>query len=172
MNRGFNAFHGFDSGPPPPAFGPQQPQGQWGGHWGGGWAPAQPVCQQPVVQTWGPPPQLSAQPPSGPSPAHPAPQWLGQPPPAPPSDGPKLELKNPWGGIGCPPGVQYMFPEKTCPFNVLTTKEKPWHIEHPFIDQHGRALVSFIQILVPLSTTVKEMMKVGFSPYEGNQILC
>lgn len=60
-----------------------------------------------------------------------------------------------------------MFPQKHCPFNVLKTKEKPWQIEHPLLDANGMG--PFVKVLVPLSTTVKELMQVRFFLMKGRR---
>jgi hypothetical protein len=131
-NRGYNTFHGFDSGPPPPSFNPQQGAGQ----------PQYPMwpTTQPVAQQWpaAPAPYLYYPPaPAFSAIQYPTPPWQefgngsGGQPNYP--DIPGVKLKNHLGGEGLPPGYDYLFPQKHARIHVFKTKERPWQMRVPLL---------------------------------------
>lgn len=121
-HSGYNTFHGFDNGPPPPSFGPQHPPGP---------PQYQTWPQQPA---WGLPPLAAPTYQMGPfyNQLHQALPGAG---PVVNRDIPGVLLKNHLGGTGVPYGYDYLFPAVHARVHVFKTKEKPWQITtplHPF----------------------------------------
>ncbi|TVY73236.1 hypothetical protein LSUE1_G009163 [Lachnellula suecica] len=154
---GYNAHHGFDTGPPPPSFGPMQ-----GGR-GRGYAPA-PQFQNPIpqFQNYGPAygyPQQQMQ-----MPMYNYPNYQngmpGQtfPAPAPRTDHgyPGIHLRNYTGGVGMQPGYDYLYPTNHAMIHVIKGKTPPW--------QSGTILHSWdnnmhTKLLVATCMTVEMLMK-------------
>ncbi|CAG8971391.1 hypothetical protein HYALB_00006941 [Hymenoscyphus albidus] len=168
-HRGYNPFHGFDSGPPPPRFGPrphQPPAVQFGGYLNN-WAPVQPSPMPPPF--WGQPPRPSpivqhfhsfpAHPPFPPYPPASGPPQSTQPPVENPiPDLPGTVLRNPFGEQGAPSDYSIMFPGQYCPIHLIKTATKPWEYTEPLhLIEHGPQL-NFNKILVPTSISVKDLM--------------
>ena len=120
--RGFNTIHGFDNGPPPPGIMQGAPNMQY----------AQPqqayVVPQnyPTQQFYGyPPPHYAQQSyPQGLVPQHPS----YRPPEGPV---PGVHLRNHTGGVGVPPGYDYIFPLEHTKIHIFTTSQKPWEATGP-----------------------------------------
>jgi hypothetical protein len=150
---GFNSYHGFDTGPMPPGFGPAQPFG---------------VPQYPAF-FGAPAPQGFGWPAPPPYPGFPQ-QPMFMPPPyggfgmggmtyptvAPFTDHgfPGIHLRNHTGGVGLPPGYDYAFPQEHCKIHVFKTKEKPWQTT-VFKEDSSK----HVKLFVPTGTTVKELMQ-------------
>jgi hypothetical protein len=142
--RGYNTFHGFDIGPPPPGFPPGQPTGM------------------PFSAFF--PPQASFALPqptfAQPMPAALFPQgWGGLPNPAtaPLRNGgfPGIHLRNHTGGVGLPPGYDYAFPREHTKIHVFKTgPTPPW--QQTLWSWDG---TNHVKLLVPCTTTVKELMQ-------------
>ncbi|TVY19149.1 hypothetical protein LARI1_G003612 [Lachnellula arida] len=161
--RGYNTFHGFDQGPPPPNFTPNQGFGipQYPAFFTAQ-APPQaygfPAMQVPVVAPVASVPQMPYMTPM-PQYGYPYP-YPGQthpaPPPRPNPAFPGIHLRNHTGGVGLPPGYDYAFPQAHCKIHVFTTKTPPW--------QHTTLLHSWdesthVKMFVPTNTTIKELMQ-------------
>jgi hypothetical protein len=160
--RGYNTFHGFDTGPPPPGFPPAQPGGQHPTPQfrRPGW-PQQPfgfpAFQQPAVLAS----PLIVPPAVMPGFPYPFPYPYGgqaHPAIAPVTDGgfPGIHLRNDTGGIGLPPGYDYAFPHEHTKIHVFTTKEKPWQNQMPLWNWDA---TKHVKLLVPSTTTVKGLMQ-------------
>lgn len=153
--RGFNTFHGFDTGPPPPGFPPAQQSGiQYAPTF-----PQQPsfAVPQPVFATAVPAPMAAPQPVmmSGLYP----PGWGGQTHPAmaPVANGmfPGVHLRNHTGGVGLPPGYDYAFPSDHTKIHVFKTgPTPPWRQTLWSGDASNH-----VKLFVPCTTTVKELMQ-------------
>lgn len=155
--RGYNTFHGFDTGPPPPGFPPSQAHG----------------VQYPTL--FPQPPFAVSQPAFAAAvPAHIAvPGVIGQPvmpglyPPgwgsqahpatAPVAHGmfPGVHLRNHTGGVGLPPGYDYAFPTEHTKIHVFKTgPTPPWRQTLWSGDASNH-----VKLFVPCTTTVKELMQ-------------
>ncbi|KAH8661691.1 hypothetical protein BGZ60DRAFT_91017, partial [Tricladium varicosporioides] len=170
LGAGYNTFHGFDSGPPPPSFGPAQGAGlpQYRlGFWGG--SPAQSTYGWPAMPAIGAMPPPPPPYPAGPFVANgpiitPQPfpyggggSWPSIPPvPGLNADFPGIHFRNHTGGVGLPPGYDYAFPAEHCKIHVFKTKEKPWQHLSPLWawDQ-----TTHVKLMVPCRTTIKELMQ-------------
>lgn len=156
---GYNTFHGYDTGPPPPP-GVGRGMPQYSGFY-----------QQPAMQGWPAQPVVYAQPPVVAPPAYPGYPSMHQPPPGTypsyqsppgnypsyppqPTDYPGVHLRNPTGGVGCPPGYNYLFHSENVPIHVFKTVEKPWQIKVYKEDNS-----THVKLMVPCNTTVKELMQ-------------
>ncbi|RDL33915.1 uncharacterized protein BP5553_08283 [Venustampulla echinocandica] len=141
--RGYNTFHGFDAGAPPPGFSPAQPHAaQFPGVYGF------PV-PYPMPIPIGAPPQPIIAPP----------YFNGQQYPAPPPYDqtiPGIHLRNHTGDVGVPWGYDYLFPKENCPIHVFKTTAKPWQIDTALHSWDDR---QFVKLLVPVTTTIKELMQ-------------
>lgn len=156
--RGYNTFHGFDTGPPPPGFPPSQPNGVPYSDFfpprppfafpQAVFAPAVPapiavpaVVSQPVI------PSLY---PSG---------WGGEIYSSTPrvANGmfPGVHLRNHTGGVGLPPGYDYAFPTEHTKIHVFKTgPTPPWRQTLWSGDASNH-----VKLLVPCTSTVKELMQ-------------
>ncbi len=65
---------------------------------------------------------------------------------------PGLNLRNPYGGIGIPPGTNYLFPSSHCKIMVIKSSTPPWQLDPP-------AVLNYKPFQVPTNMTVKEVMK-------------
>ncbi|KAH6677121.1 hypothetical protein B0J14DRAFT_635869 [Halenospora varia] len=176
LGTGYNTFHGFDNGPPPPSFGPSQGAGSpqyRSGFWSAlptpafGWPAIPAVPAVPVTPGIGvtPPPPYAVGPfvANGPiMTPQPFPyggggSWPSIPPvPSQNADFPCIHLRNHTGGVGLPPGYDYAFPSEHCNIHVFKTKEKPWQHSGPLWawDQ-----TTHVKLMVPCRATVKELMQ-------------
>ncbi|PQE19236.1 hypothetical protein CJF30_00007588 [Rutstroemia sp. NJR-2017a BBW] len=77
------------------------------------------------------------------------------PAPEPTSDGgvPGVHLRNQFGGVGLPPGYNYLFPKSHCMIHGSTP---PWQASTPLYNHDARNHKKFF---VPANMTVGEMMK-------------
>jgi hypothetical protein len=132
--RGYNTFHGFDEGPPPPSFPPAQSFGipQYPAFFG---IPA------PALPQYGF--NMGGQ-------THPAPRPLTD------HGFPGIHLRNHTGGVGLPPGYDYAFPAEHCKIHVFTTKTPPWQSTTML---HSWNNSTHVKLFVPVSTTLKELMQ-------------
>lgn len=127
---GWNPQHGYDAGPPPPGLPPQAP---------------------PTVRYQYLPAGYIAPPPS----------FFLAPYPAPPvfyptAAAPQLPVNIPSINIQTHhllPGYNYIFPQEHCKIHVLQTPSPPWQ------QQPGTATPQHLKLVVPTSTTVKELMR-------------
>jgi hypothetical protein len=158
VGRGFNTFHGFDTGPPPPGFPGSQPQG------------VQYATMAPQPATFAfPQPTFAptvAAPMAVPSvvtqatlPNFYPPGWGGQSYPAiaPVAGGmfPGVHLRNHTGGVGLPPGYDYAFPTEHTKIHVFKTgPTPPWRQTLWSGDTNNH-----VKLFVPCTTTVKELMQ-------------
>lgn len=81
------------------------------------------------------------------------------PSPAPTADGgvPGIHLRNQFGGVGLPPGYNYLFPKSHCMVHVFQTgSTPPWQALTPLWNHDGRNHKKFF---VPATMTVQEMMQ-------------
>ncbi|KAL3419674.1 hypothetical protein PVAG01_08172 [Phlyctema vagabunda] len=173
--RGFNTLHGFDMGPPPPGFnhGQLPPFNfqaftqQWSSQAMNPSAQSIHIAPAAAPQ---PPPQPAlvyhfAQPAPAPAPAPAAPQpqpypylYPGQwPSAAPVSDGgiPGIHLRNNTGGVGLPPGYNYLFPPTSCQIHVFKTATAPWDMAGLSKDDAR----THVKLVVPCNTSVKDLMQ-------------
>lgn len=153
--RGFNTFHGFDTGPPPPGFPSAQPNYA-------AMFPPQPTfpASQPIFAP------MAQVPFSAPTLVNPPaiaglypPGWVGQAHPAmaPVVNNmfPGVHLRNHTGGVGLPPGYDYAFPQEHTKIHVFKTgPTPPWRQ----ILWAGDAS-NHVKLVVPCTTTVKELMQ-------------
>jgi hypothetical protein len=156
--RGFNSFHGFDTGPPPPGFPPSQQNGT-------PYAtmfPQQPAFAVPqpffapaasvpiAVPTLVNHPIVPGLYPAG---------WGGQTHPAmaPVANSmfPGVHLRNHTGGVGLPPGYDYAFPTEHTNIHVFKTgPTPPWRQTLWSGDASNH-----VKLFVPCMTTVKQLMQ-------------
>ena len=156
--RGYNTFHGFDTGPPPPGFPPSQANG------------LSYAAILPQLQTFAGPqltfppaasipiavPTLANQP--GNHGFYPA-GWCSHthPAPAPATNSmfPGVHLRNHTGGVGLPPGYDYVFPTEHTTIHVFKTgPTPPWRQTLWSGDASNHA-----KLFVPCTSTVKELMQ-------------
>ena len=154
--RGYNTFHGFDTGAPPPGFPPSQPNSVYYA----AMFPAQPSF--PVVHPIFAAPSPVAIPTLVSPPSFPGiypPGWGGQTHPAmaPTANSifPGVHLRNHTGGVGLPPGYDYAFPTEHTKIHVFKTgPTPPWRQ----VLWSGDAS-NYVKLLVPCTTTVKVLMQ-------------
>ncbi|EKD18815.1 RNA-metabolising metallo-beta-lactamase [Drepanopeziza brunnea f. sp. 'multigermtubi' MB_m1] len=161
--RGHNPAHGYDIGPLPPNF----------------YGTAYPGMPQPRPMAYLPPPSqfppfqqqiLSAWP--GPQAYPPYSATYAAPPPI--SDGgfPGINLRNhfgpnsPTGGVGLPPGYNYIFPSEHTIIHILSVATKPWQLGSSLLPGPHSPL-PHTKFYVPVSMNLKEFLgKIGCT--EGN----
>ncbi|KAG9232318.1 hypothetical protein BJ875DRAFT_467216 [Amylocarpus encephaloides] len=161
QNRGYNTFHGHDSGPPPPSYAPIQPHQpsapsfqtlipSYGGFWGG-WAaqpaPLQFQCGMPAP-AWAPPPQQAS---GGGNERGGGTGGLGT-------------FKNHLGGTGLPPNYNYIYPTRNTAIHVLKTAVRPWQLTTPMYppspqNPYPSPTIPFTAYYVPTNTTIKALMQ-------------
>ncbi|KAI9643206.1 hypothetical protein NHQ30_007822 [Ciborinia camelliae] len=79
------------------------------------------------------------------------------PPPVDHSGMPGVSVKNQFGGIGIPPGYNYLFPSAHCLVHVFQTgSTPPWQALSPLYTHDA---LNHTKFFVPASMSVKEMMQ-------------
>ncbi|KAH6694221.1 hypothetical protein BKA61DRAFT_564239 [Leptodontidium sp. MPI-SDFR-AT-0119] len=140
--RGHNTLHGYDAGPPPPnSSGFSIPQ-----------YPGMPGYIQPPAAVYQPPmPYMQPMMPGYPyNTTHPS------IPPLSDHGFPGVQLQNHLGGIGVPPGYNYIFPVEHTIIHVLKNATKPWQNDQTI---HGIDPSTHTKFYVPVEMNVKEFMK-------------
>lgn len=165
--RGFNTFHGIDTGPPPPNI-QQQPY-----QYGMGYAqqPLYPgtAMMPPTGSAYNQPYQMY---PTGPFSSfqqyyqssnfvYPAPGAHPAWPQPQNSDFPGTSFRNPSGGVGLPPGYDYLFSAEHTVLHCFkpTTQTPPWQTNYNPYD-HSK----FCKMFAPTNMTVGELIgKLGLN---------
>lgn len=145
---GYNTFHGFDTGPPPPGFSPSQSNGmQYSALF-----PQQPSFGFPQLGV-----AASAPAPTAPrlQPFYLGGQTYSASAPVGNSGFPGIHLQNHTGGVGLPSGYDYAFPIEHTKIHVFKTgSTPPWRqILWPGDTRNH------VKLVVPCATTVKELMQ-------------
>ncbi|APA14029.1 hypothetical protein SS1G_11147 [Sclerotinia sclerotiorum 1980 UF-70] len=137
----YNTYHGQDSGPPPPYTGIAFPMGYASPPYGY----ADPYSNA----SYGPPGFVAPQ--------YHFPGTYPAPPPADKSGMPGVHVQNQFGGIGLPPGYNYLFPTTHCLVHVFVTgSTPPWQANSPLHTYDG---TNHRKFFIPATMTVKEMMQ-------------
>jgi hypothetical protein len=169
--RGYNTAHGFDDGATLLFCGPAQAQGfaQYPGFFPQAFGNpfGQPFPQQSVPSFgWPGVRQTPMQPQNytsqgqfgtGMSPWGQYPAYGQTWPAAPPATDhgfPGINLRNHTGGVGLPPGYDFLYPKENCIIHVFKTKEKPWQTT---LWKHDNS--THIKLFVPVGTSIKELMQ-------------
>ncbi|KAH8602994.1 hypothetical protein B0O99DRAFT_588053 [Bisporella sp. PMI_857] len=162
--RGYNSLYGFDVGGPPPGLGGTSQLGissQLRGLCRLQSNTYQPNLYQPnIYHSRLPSTQLPVQP----YPHFGFPGLYGMPPfPGGPRQNLKREVgvadvnfKNETGGVGMPPGYNYLFPAEHCKVHVLKTKIPPWQLSLHYGQLND---IEYGRYIIPANVTVKELMQ-------------